>query len=724
MLKSSAVALVATGLLAVFSACGSSDDVEPADQDGFDGGADPDGDGGVSTDVQECAPGTFVDCYSGPPETDHVGACKPGVRVCDASGSLGECTGEVTPVDETCATVVDDDCDGEVNEAGIGCFCEPGQESECYAGPADTEGVGACKAGVQVCKPDGSGFGACLGEVIPTAELCATTTDDDCDGELNEEGPDCTCVPNETEACYSGPLGTADVGACKSGGKTCNSLGTGFGPCVGEVLPAVETCGSPADDDCDGFANEDGIDCVCTPSTVLSCYSGPAGTAGVGACKNGQETCNALGTGYSGCVGQVTPLAESCATIPDDDCDNVAECPGDVSLVKSLAESNDPTVLHPLIGNTPKLGLVHYNGVFQSPRHLKAFDASGNATTLRVIPNLQSGRLVNGPYLVGVYSNGSVDMGGGALPPPGEPSLALARYDYSGAHVWSRGYPQTVGFVDSFSVVGTLTQLDLFVSGRFWQFLDLGLGLLPEQGLYSHFLARISLVNGDPVWNHTMLAAGSAGSVVEVVGMVPSSHGPLLAGRYTGPVTFGTTALPDPGSTTRGAFLASFNSNGQHVWSKGFTATGASDLKPTAFFPIGSEFMLVGTSDAPVSFGGPVLQPGMFVVRLGSSGNHVSSLSIPNCTNPIGAASNSFHYVVAQCAPSVDVGFGPVSGRVLFIWVGDTLRASRSFGNTDITALSTDYHMAGTFSATANFPPAGKLTSASGKDLFFAKFVQ
>ena len=53
------------------------------------------------------------------------------------------------------------------------------------------------------------------------------------------------CTPGAQEACYSGPVGTEGVGPCKAGTHTCNSQGTGFGPCEGEVLPGVESCTEP-----------------------------------------------------------------------------------------------------------------------------------------------------------------------------------------------------------------------------------------------------------------------------------------------------------------------------------------------------------------------------------------------------------------------------------------------------------------------------------------------
>lgn len=62
--------------------------------------------------------------------------------------------------------------------------CSPGEQVACpYAGPAGTAGVGACRAAVSTCAPDGSAFGPCVGEVLPTPEVCGDAVDDDCDAD-------------------------------------------------------------------------------------------------------------------------------------------------------------------------------------------------------------------------------------------------------------------------------------------------------------------------------------------------------------------------------------------------------------------------------------------------------------------------------------------------------------------------------------------------------------
>jgi hypothetical protein len=45
------------------------------------------------------------------------------------------------------------------------------------------------------------------------------------------------CNPGDMMSCYTGDIATLGTGWCRAGVRTCNPDGTGFGPCVGEVLP-------------------------------------------------------------------------------------------------------------------------------------------------------------------------------------------------------------------------------------------------------------------------------------------------------------------------------------------------------------------------------------------------------------------------------------------------------------------------------------------------------
>lgn len=137
--------------------------------------------------------------------------------------------------------------------------------------------------------------------------------------------PPIICSPGAFEPCaYSGPPGTEGVGQCQASLKRCNTTGTAWSACQGEVLPSVEDCQTPFDDDCNGAVNE-GIDCIC-PDHGSPCYAGPPATEGVGICHGGIVDCDMFGNVL--CVGQQLPKAEMCMTPEDEDCDGVAAgCP-------------------------------------------------------------------------------------------------------------------------------------------------------------------------------------------------------------------------------------------------------------------------------------------------------------------------------------------------------------------------------------------------------------
>ncbi|MEW5740102.1 MAG: MopE-related protein [Myxococcota bacterium] len=239
-----------------------------------------------------CTPNSTQACYSGPPNTQGVGACMPGTQTCNAQGTgYGLCTGEVLPSAENCGTAVDDNCNGQSNE---GCVCTPSMTQSCYSGPANTQGVGRCQSGTQTCNAQGTGYDACMGEVLPAAsETCGNAMDDNCNGQTDEG---CVCMPSMTQSCYSGPAGTAGVGRCQSGTRTCNAQGTGYGPCMGEVLPAAsETCGNAIDDNCNGQADEG-----CTMTTTYAGHAQPIFQAKCGPCHTtfGSGGHN-IGTTYS-----------------------------------------------------------------------------------------------------------------------------------------------------------------------------------------------------------------------------------------------------------------------------------------------------------------------------------------------------------------------------------------------------------------------------------------
>ncbi|KFE72517.1 hypothetical protein DB31_0780 [Hyalangium minutum] len=129
------------------------------------------------------------------------------------------------------------------------------------------------------------------------------------------------CTPGAYELCpYSGPAGTAGQGLCRAGRRQCNVLGTEWSACLGEVLPAAETCQRPFDEDCDGAVNEG---CSCSDYQGQPCYGGALWTRGVGICRAGTVACDLFGNVT--CQGQQLPQPEDCSTPVDEDCNGVSE---------------------------------------------------------------------------------------------------------------------------------------------------------------------------------------------------------------------------------------------------------------------------------------------------------------------------------------------------------------------------------------------------------------
>ncbi len=260
--------------------------------DGVKNGDETAVDCGGSCAVPEVCNGVDDDCNGTVDDglgtiTCGLGACQVTVPSCVGGDFQGCISGQ--PSEEICDGVLDDDCDGVIDN---GCECVNGATQGCYGGSAATLNQGVCHGGNQTCLF--GHWGACVGQVTPSAEAC-DGLDNDCNGQIDQGLGSTIC----------------GVGACQSLVQNCVN---GVVQACAPAQPGVETCDG-IDNDCNGTV-DDG--CNCTNGQTQACYTGPAGTIGIGACQGGIQSCvnGVLGV----CAGEAVPVAEVCDLV-DNDCD-------------------------------------------------------------------------------------------------------------------------------------------------------------------------------------------------------------------------------------------------------------------------------------------------------------------------------------------------------------------------------------------------------------------
>ncbi|WP_181234177.1 choice-of-anchor L domain-containing protein [Enhygromyxa salina] len=251
-------------------------DGDPGDGDSGDGDGDGDGDAPCMTDA-DCPDANNPICDAGEcwPCTPQNDICDVGQYCSPDNDCVVGCIEDEDCPDPLVCDVNSNTCTGcvEDQDCPLGSVCEAG---DCNPGCTDQQpcqnGFSCCGGECENLADDPENCGECdnLCPDFPNAEdLCTMGGCDmgDCEGNWNDcngnimDGCEtqamCACVPGEEIACYTGfPGNTEGVGLCHAGTRTCNMMGTGYGACLGQVIPAVEICSNGMDENCNGQVDE------------------------------------------------------------------------------------------------------------------------------------------------------------------------------------------------------------------------------------------------------------------------------------------------------------------------------------------------------------------------------------------------------------------------------------------------------------------------------------
>jgi hypothetical protein len=438
---------------------------------------------------------------------------------------------------------------------------------------------------------------------------------------------------------------------------------------------------------------------------VTSCYTGPTGTLGVGACAAGTQTCNALGTALGPCAGEVTPGPQNCDTTADETCSGGGENAGCGTALWSydFGTSNneegrgiayDPATDEVVVGgyidgNVTFAGCGLVDGNMDDALFLTKLDASGNCLWAYAWGDGATARQITTDPAGEIYVTGEIygettqitNLGGacGNLSPTGtESDILIAKFTSGGSCLWSKSFG---GANFQLSNQGVLDSANnLILANQFLATVDFGGGPLTAAGGTTDVYVAKFDTNGNYVWAQNYGDSNYQGATSVAV---DSANNIIVVGFEAGTINFGCGALTSAGGDD--AFVAKLSPTGTCLWSQRFGDT-AYQQADGVVVDSADNIIVVGEYAGTINLGGATLTSlgadDIFLAKFSPSGAPLWSESFGGPNNQNGA-------VIAIDANDAVI----ISG---------TLFGSASFGTTSF--------------------PGPTLTSAGSSDVFFASY--
>jgi hypothetical protein len=484
--------------------------------------------------------------------------------------------------------------------------------------------VGICKAGTQTCKPDGSGFGECTGEVTPQVETCASTADEDCnklDCVKWAELFDCSNVsvdgvavdPDGNIVVVGTFMGTIPLssGALTSTGNNnvfVIKLDVAGKPLWGKAFGATGN---------DAFATAVAVDAmgdivIGGKAVGAMSFGGAPVDPGIFVAKlskaDGQHVWSrGLTVGYEGASLFDSDYLRALAVTPE----------GDVLIGGTFSSSID-------FGDGVIAGPSANSGYYGYVAKLYRADGSGKSADGGWGRALCSGTSYcdvggvavdsMGAVLLAADFHGTLDLSSSShLTAAGSQDMVLAKLTPSGSPVWQR----------QLGAAGAMCQVhDLAVDagggpvlvGAFKGSIDFGAGNVSassNMGFIAHYGPDKA-----HVWSRFFDTDGSGALFATAA---TAGGGAFLAGRFSTAVSFGSgspTLTPSGGADV---LVAAFSGSGTVAWARGYGGPLDQEATGVALTPQGDP-IVVGSAMGPIDFGAGTLEPtsgmGIFVTKL------------------------------------------------------------------------------------------------------------
>ncbi len=247
-----------------------------------------------------------------------------------------------------------------------------------------------------------------------------------------------------------------------------------------------------------------------------------------------------------------------------------------------------------LIGGMAAGALDFGGGPLTSPGFagfVAKLDSAGNHVWSKHVatsPESRASGIASGPagevFVVGTCK-GTTDLGEGPAPGIGDSDGFLIALDASGQHQWSKKWGALNGYQSGAGVTVDAAG-DVVVTGGASGPTDLGTGVLLDNGLLDVIVGKFSPA-GSPIFARRF---GSPRNEYPAGVATDASNNIFVTGYHSGPVPFGTGAIPFAGGTEN-AFVLQLSPSGTPLWSRGFASSSRARGLGIGVDSLGSVFL-------------------------------------------------------------------------------------------------------------------------------------